>query len=134
MPPNASVIIFDDSPEILEITGRLLTGDGHTVIGKAMSIDSLDQLLTRLHSEIPVTPVVALIDDNAPWYDGEAPDPKGVGAIAERRIKAVFKYVTTVATTSDDKDDVGYGEYRYRQRAGYGGIGKFVTSLPAKER
>ena len=134
MPPNASIVIFDDNAGIRETTRELLINGGHTVIGEAGSVDGLEKLLERLKNETLTTQIVALVDNNAPWCDGEEPDSKGVGRIAVQMIKVALMDVITVATTSSTAENVGYGDYRYQSGAGTEGLSAFIDLLPAKER
>lgn len=130
---NSFVIIFEDNPDALKTAIELLQREGHRNIGTAGSIEDLRINLPGWTTSIrPDQPVIALIDNQAPWNDGEEPDPRGVGSIAERMIKEAIGHVTTVATTIDD--NVGYGDVRYDPRNRDVNVGKFVTQLPAKER
>ncbi len=133
MPPKASVIIFDDDAEMRETTRRLLVRGGHTVIGEAGSIDGLEQLLSSLQQETKKE-TVALLDNNAPWYDGEEPDSKGVGKTAEKRIKEALTDVITVATTHAGGEEAGYGDYYFNPGTGMKDLSEFIDALPAKER
>lgn len=134
MPKNASVIIFNDSKEYVETVGEIIEREGHTVIGTAGTIEGLKKSLPDWIHNMPAKPIFALVDNQAPWNDGEEADPKGVGDIADRMIKEIFPTCTTVATTSAGNDDVGYGDIRFNYRYETISIGKFLTNLPAKER
>lgn len=132
---SAFVIIFEDSPDTLETTKELLQIEGFTDIGTAGSIDELQTNLPLwIKNMTREKPVIALIDNHAPWRKGQEPDPKGVGGIAEKMIKEAIEGVITVSTTSDDNINIGYGDYRYNRRESGINLGKFVTQLPAKER
>lgn len=143
MPPNAFVIIFEDDPDALEMTREYVENGNHTVIGEAASIESLEKLMHDLldetsdknHiTEIQKGPVVALLDNEAPFNDGAQPESKGVGAVAERIIKEQIEHAITVATTSKDVKQVGYGDHRFFPNEGYDTLGRFIDSLPDKER
>ncbi|MBI3955759.1 hypothetical protein HY339_00730 [Candidatus Gottesmanbacteria bacterium] len=135
MPPNASVIIFDDNADLRKTLREYLQSGGHIVIGEAGSINELERFLAHLkQGTLPTEPVVATLDNNAPWDDGEAPDPRGVGRAAERKIKAAIEKVTTIATTTAGSEKVGYGDYRFNPEAGMEGLSGFIDALPAKER
>lgn len=135
MPPNARVIIFDDTQDLIYIMSEILLSEGHDVIGSAKSIESLENNLDQWASETSSrVPNVALIDNQAPWHDGESPDYKGVGDIAERKIKASIENIITIATTGTDPEEAGYGDFRYAWGADDGNIGEFITQISAKEK
>ncbi|MDP1722741.1 MAG: hypothetical protein Q8L37_06025 [Candidatus Gottesmanbacteria bacterium] len=135
MPPNAHVIIFDDSKAYVETAIGTIEGEGHTIIGSAGSIKDLEKNLPQWAIEFTdVDSIVALIDNQAPWKDDEEPDPKGVGEVAERMIKNAIGQATTIATTSKDSDQVGYGDVRYNRITERVNIGKFITDLPVASR
>lgn len=126
MAPNSKVIIFEDNSVVAEMMQESLAEEGHTVLFVADSIETLEQLLPTISGAD-----VALLDNQAPWKTGQAPDYKGVGKIAEKRIReALGEGVSTVATTSDEHPS--YGEHIFTDRMTQ--IGKFVTALPRKER
>ncbi len=135
MPPNSQVIIFDDSTAYVETVKETLKREGHTIIGSAGSIAALEKNLNDWKRNIlDGQSIVAILDNRAPWKDGEEPDPNGVGKVAERMIKEALEHTTTIATTSTDSDNVGYGDYRYNRIHETVNIGVYITNLPAAAR
>lgn len=135
MPPNTQVIIFDDSTEYVETVIEILESEGHTIIGSAGSIAALEKNLPDWKLKIvDGQSIVAILDNRAPWNDGEFPDQKGVGKVAERTIKQAIENTTTIATTSTDSDNVGYGDHRYNRIREQINIGVYITNLPAVAR
>jgi len=127
MPPYSRVIIFEDDPFMVENMQESLANEGHTVLFVADSIEKLEKLLPTITDAD-----VALLDNQAPWKTGQAPDYKGVGKIAEKRIRGILgERVITVATTSDEHPN--YGEHIFTHGITQT-IGEFVTALPRKER
>ena len=131
MPKNSQIIIFDDSPVIVDIYKTLLTYEGHRVVGAAGSIQELKINLPGWRQIMhPTQPIVALIDDNAPWMPGESPDALGVGRLAEEMIKEIIPEAITVATTTAGHMEAGYGDHYYYPEIVEVSLEVFVTQLP----
>lgn len=136
--PSTSIIIFDDDQEYVERNTRLLEGRGYHVIFSAQTILGLETTLkthleevNRLISE--GRPIVALIDNQAPWEPGENPDNRGVGGAAESRIKAAYGEETVLCVALTSTENPRYGVKHIRPEEGPRAIFEYLSSLRSKE-
>lgn len=133
--PSTSIIIFDDDPDYVETIWEILENNEFHVIFSAPTIQDLESEIEANRDEVTRLVaeghrVVALIGNIAPWKPGGESDYRGVGRIAENRIKAVFNDVTCIALTSTNKP--GYGVDHIPSKDGEAII-TYLSSLHGKE-
>lgn len=129
MPPNATVILFDDSRDYADTATEVLERSGHTVIRILSNIDELQKYLATDEAK---RATVVVLDHIAPWNAGEEADDKGVGPAAELRVRqALGESVITIANTSKKKP--GYGDHQNITKSSFD-LADLITRIPAKER